>query len=190
MSHQLFVRVTVASVVVMAAVALFAGPSPQAFRIRDDCDPPTFNADPPVGPGAGEICNPAFDGGTTFERFIEELMDDQKVGAWRFNPDRVDVDSGQGTSLENRGGEFHTFTRVDQFGGGIIGGLNNLSGSGPTRPECGALGNLAPPREAHIFVPDGANFAGPTAGSSALPSGTTKWQCCIHPWMRSEITVQ
>ena len=78
-------------------------------------------------------------------------------------------------------------TRVAAFGGGIIPGLNDLTGAGATRPECGAPDVLAPPSATNIFVPDGAKFAGPTAGGAELPSGTTRWQCCIHPWMKSEI---
>ena len=185
-----FVRTIVFAFPVFAAVAVLAVPSPQVFRVRDDCDPATFNANPPVGPGGGVICRPGFNGGTTFAEFIEELTEDQKVGSWRFNPDQVGIDKGQATKFESRAGEFHTFTKVIAFGGGIVPGLNDLSQTGATRPECGLPNVLAPPSATNIFVPDGAVFAGPTAGSAALPRGTTKWQCCIHPWMRSEITVK
>jgi hypothetical protein len=42
----------------------------------------------------------------------------------------------------------------------------------------------------NLFVPAGANIQGPVAGKADLPKGKTKWQCCIHPWMRSEVTVR
>src|SRR5688572_10695300 len=116
MSYTRLVRIGVACVPIVCAVALLAIPSPQVFRVRDDCDPATFNAGPPTGPGAGVICNPAFNGGTTFSRFIAELTEDKVVGSWRFNPDEVGVDRGQGTTLESRAGEFHTFTKVADFG--------------------------------------------------------------------------
>jgi len=104
---------------------------------------------------------------------------------------KTTVDRGERTSIESRGGEFHTFTKVAEFGGGIVPGLNVLSGAGPARPECGAEDALAPPNQIdHIGVPDGKTVAGPKGGSAALPKGTTKWQCCIHPWMRSTITVR
>ena len=179
-----------AGFVTITGVIVAARSSPQVFRVRDDCDPATFNAAPPVGPGAGVICNPAFDGDTTFAEFIQELTEDQQIGHWRFNPESVRLDQGQGTAFESRAGEFHTFTRVAAFGGGILPGLNALSGAGPTRLECGAPGVLAPPSATNIFLPDGVNFAGPTAGGPELPKGTTKWQCCIHPWMRSEVRVR
>jgi len=190
MIRKIHVYAVLAGFLTITGAFVAARSSSQVFRVRDDCDPATFNAAPPVGPGAGVICNPNFDGDTTFAEFIEELTEDQTIGQWRFNPDDVRLDQGQGTEIESRGGEFHTFTQVAAFGGGILPGLNALTGAGATRPECGAADNLAPPRATHIFVPDGAKFAGPTAGSAALPKGATKWQCCIHPWMRSEIRVR
>ena len=190
MIRKVHVYAVLAGFVTIMGVIVAARSSPQVFRVRDDCDPATFNADPPLGPGAGEICNPNFGGDTTFAEFIEELTEDQQIGHWRFNPDSVGLDRGQGTAFESRGGEFHTFTRVAEFGGGILPGLNALTGAGATRAECGAPDTLAPPSATNIFVPDGAKFDGPTAGSAALPRGNTKWQCCIHPWMRSEVRVR
>jgi hypothetical protein len=73
--------------------------------------------------------------------------------------------------LTSRGGELHTFTRVQNFGGGIVPLLNDLSGNPVVAPECAALGN-------------------PAAGSTALPAGKTQFQCCIHPWMRTTIEVK
>lgn len=184
--RKVHVYAVLAGFLTITGVIVAARSSPQVFRVRDDCDPATFNA-----AGFGQICNPNFNGDTTFAEFIAELTEDQQIGSWRFNPDSVGLDRGQGTAFESRAGEFHTFTRVAAFGGGILPGLNDLSGAGATVPECGVPGTLAlPPSATHIFVRDGATFDGPTAGSSALPRGTTKWQCCIHPWMRSEVKVR
>jgi hypothetical protein len=170
--------------VAVAAVAAVASEGSRSFRVRDDCDPATFNA--AVGPGTCQEVG----GDTTFQRFIDELTEEKSVGAWRFNPDQTGLDRGQRTMIESRGGEFHTFTRVAAFGGGIIPLLNDLAGAGNTRPECGTPGALAPPSTTNNFVPSGAAFPGPTAGSADLPKGTTKWQCCIHPWMQTTITVK
>ena len=167
----------------VAAVAAVASEDSRAFRVPDDCEATSFNA------LASGLCDPKFGGDTTFTKFINELTEDKKVGAWRFNPDGTTLDRGQKTIIESRGGEFHTFTKVADFGGGIVPILNTLSGTETTRPECGTLGTLAPPSSTNQFVPSGAAFMGPTAGSSDLPPGTTKWQCCIHPWMHTTITV-
>jgi len=191
MSRQVWIRVcaaTAAAVVVAAAVAFADGG--QRFRVRDECDAATFNSDPPTGPGLGNICDPAFGGDETFLEFIDEVTATQQAEHWRFQPDRTTIDRGA-TSLQSRGGETHTFTRVANFGGGVVPLLNQLSGAGATVPECGSpeTGPL-PPSPTNFFVLAGSDGAGPTAGSAALPRGTTKWQCCIHPWMRSTITVR
>ena len=204
-----------AGLLTVAGVVASAQSGVQVFRVRDDCDPATFNADPPDGPGAGIICNPNFDGDQTFAEFIQELTEEQEAGHWRFQPDDKELDRGQRTIIDSRdAGEFHTFTKVEEFGGGIIFGLNALTfgpveaieGSGQTRPECGTPA-LPPPSPdsppidgvlaetndtIHRAVPPGIpNLPGPTAGSASLPRGeTTKWQCCIHPWMRSEVKVR
>jgi hypothetical protein len=126
-----------AVLVAVVAVAAVASEGSRSFRVRDDCDPATFNAAVPAPPGQPPTCQPSFDGDTTFQKFIEQVTEDQSAGAWRFNPDKTSLDRGQTTMLESRGGEFHTFTRVADFGGGIVTFLNDLTGAGATRPECG-----------------------------------------------------
>ncbi len=157
----------------------------RVIRIRDDCDPASFNA--AVGPGTC-IGN----GNTTFQEFIAELTEDQKVGAWRFSPNKFEVDDGTPLVLESRGGETHTFTKVADFGGGFVAPLNTLSGNLNPRSECARVllgGALAPqpPSATNIFVTAFTTVDGPTAGSSILPAGQDfKFQCCIHPWMRTQ----
>jgi len=46
-------------VLTLAGVVLSAQSGIQVFRVRDDCDPATFNAGPPDGPGLGILCNPS-----------------------------------------------------------------------------------------------------------------------------------
>jgi hypothetical protein len=183
MSKHRSVRAFVLLSLLAIGVAAIVGKDVQDFRIRDDCDAATFNATFGDGTCIG-------DGDTTVEEFLEELQEDKEVGSWRFNPDETRLDRGQGTVMESRGGEFHTFTRVERFGGGIIPELNDLTGAGDTRPECGTPFTLAPNTLSNIWVPAGANITGPVAGETDLPKGTSKWQCCIHPWMRSEVTVR
>ena len=145
------------------------------IRMYDDCEPTTFNA--VLGDGAC-IGN----GHTTFAEFIEELEETQDVHTWRNQPSQMHLNIGRPTVIENRGGEVHTFTPVANFGGGFIPDLNGISGNPVPAPECLNFPGL-------VFIPAGATEEGPTAGSSELPVGTTRFQCCIHPWMRTVIEV-
>jgi hypothetical protein len=145
------------------------------IRLLDDCEPTTFNA--VLGDGA---C--VGNGHTTFAEFIEELGETQDAHAWRNQPSQMHLNVGRPTLIENRGGETHTFTPVAAFGGGFVDQLNGISGNPVPAPECLNLGSI-------IFIPAGGVEEGPTAGSSDLPAGTHKFQCCIHPWMRTVIEV-
>jgi len=145
------------------------------IRMYDDCEPVTFNA--VLGPGTC-IGN----GHTTFAEFIEELEETQDVHKWRNQPSQMHVNIGRPTLIENRGGEVHTFTRVANFGGGFVDELNGISGNPVPAPECLNFGSI-------VFIPAGAVEEGPTAGSSEAPVGINRFQCCIHPWMRTVMEV-
>lgn len=145
------------------------------FRMYDDCEPTSFNA--VLGDGAC-IGN----GKTTFAEFIEELEETQDVHTWRNQPSQAHLNVGRPTLIENRGGEVHTFTKVAEFGGGFVNELNGISGNPVPAPECLNFAGI-------VFIPAGASEDGPTAGSSDLPVGTSRFQCCIHPWMRTVIEV-
>lgn len=104
----------VAAVVLLVGIFGWAGLASSAHelvRIRDDCDPATFNE--AIGPGTCEG-----DGGVTFSRFIAELERKGEHGAWRNNPDDTTVDAGTPIPVVNEGGEFHTLTKVAAYGGG------------------------------------------------------------------------
>jgi hypothetical protein len=143
------------------------------FRMYDDCDPVTFA---PV-PG-GCIGN----GKTTTEEFFAELEETQDAHKWRNQPEQALLNVGRPTEIENRGGEVHTFTKVAEFGGGFVDELNGISGNPVPAPECLNFGAID-------FIPAGAVQEGPVAGSSELPIGVNRFQCCIHPWMRTTIEV-
>ena len=176
------------------------------ITMRDACDPDSFNAAlgpghcvtvPGLPPGEGH-------GSTLFTDFIGELTTYQNAGAWRFNPMlnatagtfklvRLDLTSGDQTTIKNLGGETHTFTRVEHFGGGFKAKLNGLTGNPVPAPECAQVlpdGTLVqqPESPTNQFVEAGNTEAGPTAGID-LPLGESLWQCCIHPWMRMVVVV-
>ena len=166
----------------------------------DACDPESFNA-----AAGSDICIAGHHGTTLFADFLAELQTDQIAGAWRFNPlvnateghfnlARLDLKAGEQITIRNAGGETHTFTRVERFAGGFVDFLNGLTGNPDPAPECAQVlpdGTLAPQPESDTnqFVEAGTTEAGPTAGTAALPRGVTRWECCIHPWMRIIIKV-
>jgi len=143
---------------------------PRRIEILDACDPTSFNA----AIGAGTCSRP---GGMNFDQFIAEVTRKGSVGAWRFAPaNNVTGKVGQVLLAMNRGGEVHTFTEVEEFGGGIVPLLNQLSGNTTVAPECLAL-------EPDDFIPPGGSDS-----DDSVESGTEKYQCCIHPWMRVTVT--
>ena len=194
-------RIAVGIGVAILFACLANAQTTKTIIMRDACDPDSFNAT--VGPGT---CMPGAHGTTLFGDFIGELQSDQTAGAWRFNPllnttegnfklVRLELKPGDQTVIQNLGGETHTFTRVKKFAGGFIDVLNGLSGNPDPAPECAQVlpdGSLAPQPESasNQFVESGLTEAGPTAGTPALPQGVSRWECCVHPWMRMIVVVQ
>jgi len=66
---------------------------------------------------------------------MEELTLDYIAGAWRFGSSEYTLPDGQSTVLNTRGGETHTFTRVDKCGRGFVPLLNELSGNRTPAPS-------------------------------------------------------
>jgi len=150
------------------AAAARGGGSIRKVNMMDACDPASFNA--AVGPGT---C--VRQGGMTFGQFIAQLTKHQEVGAWHFSPPNRQAKVGQTLLAVNLGGEVHTFTEVEEFGGGIVPDLNALSGNPVPAPECLAL-------DADDFVPPGGTYE-----DEVEEAGTELYQCCIHPWMRTVV---
>ena len=142
------------------------------INMMDACDPQTFNA--VLGAGA---C--VRQGGVTFAKFIDELTKHGSAGAWHFAPPQTDAKEGETLLAINRGGEVHTFTHVEHYGGGIVPILNQLSHNPVIAPECAGL-------EADDFVPPGGVYK----EEEPLEPGVQRFQCCIHPWMRTTVTVK
>jgi plastocyanin len=159
---------------VCAAVAAPAAAAPMV-KLRDACDPATFDA--VLGEGA------CVDGGNvTFDDFIDRLIRTGDHPLWSFTPGRATVPAGQAIPVSNVGGEFHTFSRTDEFGGGFVEELNELLGLEEIADGC-----TQPPGAANLFL--GASESS-TMSTAALGSGTHRFLCCIHPWMRATYRVQ
>jgi hypothetical protein len=138
--------------------------------IRDDCDPASFDA--AIGPGT---CVKA--GSTTFSEFIGQLLAQGNAPAWRFAPGQLKLAGGGTIEASNKGGEDHTFTEVANFGGGCVAVLNNLLGLTPV-PECAGFPGGA----------FGATLVAPGETLSVtLAQGTHRFECLIHPWMRTTV---
>jgi plastocyanin len=153
------------------ALKTVAGGEQRRVQMMDACDPESFNA--AIGPGA---C--IRKGGVMFAKFLALLGRHQRVGAWHFGPPTLNARVGQELLAVNHGGEVHTFTEVEEFGGGLVPDLNTLSGEPVPAPECLALG----PDD---FVPPGGTYT-----DELEEEGTERYQCCIHPWMRTVVTAR
>jgi hypothetical protein len=157
-----------------AAAQSAPGKLEQRINMHDACDGATFNA--AVGEGT---CNR--NGGVKFDQFIAMLTKNGVAGPWNFAPNTLSGHAGETLVAVNQGGEEHTFTEVEEFGGGIVPPLNDLSHNPTVAPECAAL---VPGSD--DFVPPGGTYR----EEEPLEVGeTAKFQCCIHPWMRLEVQV-
>jgi len=169
-----FATLTVVPALLLAAACDSTG-SNGRILLQDDCDPATFNA----ALGAG-TCQHRSAAGVTFANFNAELQANHTVAAWHIFPETMTVREGASFNVENAGGETHTYTEVDEFGGGVVPALNTAAGLTTVAPEC----------------QDGAEFDASTVRSGQTmrhtfdEAGTEKYQCCIHPWMRQTVTVQ
>ena len=146
-----------------------AGGSERLVTMMDACDPTTFNL--ALNDPTACIRN----GGVTFDHFIAQLQKHARAGAWHNAPSKMNVRVGQTLVARNHGGEVHTFTEVEEFGGGIVPVLNALARTPVPAPECLSLGG-------DDFVPPGGTYR-----DDVDEPGTELYQCCIHPWMRTTV---
>lgn len=148
--------------------------------VRDSCTP-SFN----IFFGDPTICQQT-DGKVDIFAFLDYLSKHFSHPLWRFDPQSFNLPVGKHVELQNLGGEFHTWTEVANFGGGIFPELNFGQ---PTVPECGSPGTLAPETINNVYLAYQDFESGATAGTSSLPAGTHKFMCCIHPWMQTVVKV-
>jgi len=154
------------------------GDGPREVVLRDDCDP----TDPLWAPTGG--CNRR-EGDVNLAEFnaarLSPLAPASVIGhpAWFFDPSYLEVKAGKRIRILNDGGRTHTFTEVANFGGGRVPPLNTGVGGVPAlmqAPECVAAGV--------IDIPGGGESV-----VDGLAPGQHRFQCCIHPWMRTQIAV-
>ena len=145
----------------------------------DACDPSTFNA--ALGPDSCRNVTFAALGQamTLSDPFLQPAAGAPNPG-WDFAPDAVSVLRGIPASVVNQGGEPHTFTEVKKFVGRSIPGLNDGQ---DTVPECANA--FANPKVTNTRVLQGSQLQ-----ITGLSRGTHYFQCCIHPWMRTQVIVK
>lgn len=141
------------------------------IAMRDDCDP----RDPAWLPTGGCMLRR---GDVTFAEFNAEMnspLAASVIGhlAWTNDPSYLQVDTRRTVRVTNEGGRVHTFTEVAMFGGGRV-PVPTLNKGLVTAPECLRAQNVPPGGSIEI---------------SGLSPGNHRFQCCIHPWMRTLIKV-
>ncbi|MCX6466701.1 MAG: hypothetical protein NTW05_24390 [Pseudonocardiales bacterium] len=176
--------VRVAAVATVAAAAtLLVTPAASAsggdrIDMQDRCDVATFNAFSQENLGF-DIC--FVDGNVTFEEFVEELNpDDGGHGAWRFSREQRTLDRGAPLAVRNTGGEVHSFTEVVAFGS-----IGNPLLDAALPPGTPPAVPVDPAGVDASFLPPGGALT-----VSGLAPGRHRFQCLIHPWMRSTVDVR
>ena len=174
---------------VLASCLVFAGatlapaqqnpPALAQIVALDECDPTTFNA--ALGP---DFCKNVALAALGFATTLNDLFAKAAAGTpdpgWDFEPDTLHIAKGTVLSVVDEGGEPHTFTEVQKFGGGFIDGLN--SGEAMV-PECaGGFANVAVAKTRLI---QGSHLDFPN-----LKRGKHLFECCLHPWMRVKVEVK
>jgi plastocyanin len=172
------IALAVMIVLSMLAVPITFADGGREILVQDKCDPVTFNAELGSGACVGK-------GDVTFDEFLEKLNPhDGGHGAWRFSRDALTIRRGEVVRVTNTGGEGHTFTEVFMFGGGFIPPLNAALPDGtPLATPVSGLPLEAAANE--TFLPSGLSI-----NLSNLSKGRHKFQCLIHPWMRTVIEVR
>jgi plastocyanin len=165
---------------VLAGAIQPSGPPTVAQIVAlDECDPTTFNA--AIGP---DFCKNVSLAVLGYATTIQDLFAEAAAGTpdpkWDFEPDTLSIREGTVLSVVDQGGEPHTFTEVNQFGGGFIPGLN--SGQAPV-PECAA-------GFADVAVAKTRILQSSTSQITGLSKGVHYFQCCLHPWMRVRVEVK
>jgi plastocyanin len=170
-------RVGMVFVLVIGALATLVtlAAAHERVAILDDCDP----SDPAWDPTGGCTLKK---GDVTLEEFNDLLTSPLSLAtighpAWRNAPTYLKIKPDKTVKVTNRGGRLHTFTEVAAFGGGRVPPLN--VGLTPA-PEC-----ITPDVVGPTELPPGAHLK-----VDGLDVGDHLFQCCIHPWMRTLITVK
>ena len=116
------------------------------------------------------------DGNVERPDWLESVIESGSHPAWRNTPVASAVETGTTLEVVNVGGRPHSFTRVANFGGGILPILNTREDTRIPAPEC----------LAGIVQIGGA---GGSVMHTFTGVGEQLYQCCFHPWMRTTMKI-
>jgi plastocyanin len=118
------------------------------------------------------------DGPVERPAWLARVLETGSHPLWANSPVATAVETGTTLEVVNVGGRPHSFTRVANFGGGILPLLNTREDTRIPAPEC-----LTDAGTVQI-APAGGSVAHTFAGL-----GEQRYQCCFHPWMRTTVNV-
>lgn len=164
---------------VPASLSQTPRPVPSVAQVvaLDECDPLSFNS----ALGADFCKNVTLGAFTTLTQLLGDVTRGDPDSGWDFEPDTLNIKEGSIISVVNQGGEPHTFTEVEKFGGGFVAPLN--SPGEDIVPEC--VGGFK-----NVDVAKTRILQGSQVLVTSLSKGEHLFQCCIHPWMRMKVEVK
>jgi len=170
LKKTVFATLALATLPLLAPVAAQAdSPQNRVLELRDACEKSSWDVEFPG------LCTKSA-GSVTLSEFREELADGGD-GAWWIRQRAIGLNQGDSIAVKNVGGIVHTFTEVNQFGKGCVPEWNQAVKETVDNCDFGKfIGTLVQP------------------GASSVPEkpavGVHKFQCLIHPWMRTTVTVE
>jgi len=144
-------------------------PETHVFQLRDACEKASWDVEFPglCTKNAGSVSLPEF----------RAELSKGGSGAWWIHQRQATLDVGDSVVATDVGGIVHTFTEVAQFGKGCVPEWNQAVSETVNNCDFGKFGaTLVPP--------------GQTSAPQKLSVGEHKFQCLIHPWMRTTVTVR
>jgi plastocyanin len=169
-------KVLIALALVLVAMPLLNGtasarePHQRVVELRDACDKVSWETEFPglCAKATGSVSLPEF----------RAALADGGSGAWWIRQREITLDAGDSIAATNAGGIIHTFTEVQAFGKGCIDEWNKAVTE--TLDNCNGFSTFGA-----TLVPQGT-----TNQAQALSVGVHRFQCLVHPWMRTVVTVR
>lgn len=145
-----------------------AAPHHRVLELRDECDKASWDVEFPG------LCSRSA-GSVSLAKFRSALATGGS-GAWWIRQRDITIDAGDTVAATNVGGIIHSFTEVSEYGFGCVPEWNSAITASVNNCTFANFGT---------FVPEGT-----TSAPVTLSVGVHKFQCIIHPWMRTVVTVR